>query len=87
MIPSWLLAILRCPITEEPLTLASDELISKLQNAVQGGGLRSKLGVPISEELTQGLVNKSATWFYPIDGETIDLLADNAIPLVSFQVG
>jgi len=87
MIPSWLLALLRCPITEEPLTLASDELISKLQVAVQGGGLRSKLGVTISEEWTQGLVNESATWFYPMDGETIDLLADNAIPLASLQVG
>lgn len=86
MIPSWLLAILRCPITEEPLSLASDELLAKLQNAIQNGGLRSKLGVTISEAATQGLVNKSTTWFYPIDDETIDLLADNAIPLANLQV-
>jgi hypothetical protein len=66
--------------------LASDELLAKLQNAIQNGGLRSKLGVTISEVATQGLVNKSATWFYPIDDETIDLLADDAIPLVSLQV-
>jgi uncharacterized protein YbaR (Trm112 family) len=86
MIPSWLLAILRCPITEEPLSLASDELISKLQIAVKTGGLRSRLGVTISEAWTQGLVNESVTWFYPLDGETIDLLADNAIPLASLSV-
>jgi hypothetical protein len=49
--------------------------------------LRSRLGVTISEAWTQGLVNESVTWFYPLDGETIDLLADNAIPLASLSVG
>jgi|JI6StandDraft_1071083.scaffolds.fasta_scaffold102016_2 uncharacterized protein YbaR (Trm112 family) len=85
MIPSWLLAILRCPITEEPLAPASDELVSKLQSAANKGDLRSKLGVTISETWTQGLVNESGTWFYPVDGETIDLLQDNAISIASYQ--
>lgn len=81
-IPDWLLAVLRCPITYEPLRIAPIELVELLQNQARRGVLSNKLGRTISEVSTQGLVNASNSWFYENVESISQLMPDDAIPIV-----
>jgi uncharacterized protein YbaR (Trm112 family) len=80
-IPDWLLAVLRCPITYDPLRVAPNELVELLQDQARRGVLSNKLGRTISEVSTQGLVNASNTWFYEIREFISQLMPDDAIPI------
>ena len=80
-IPDWLLAVLRCPITYDPLRVAPNELVELLKDQARRGVLSNKLGRTISEVSTQGLVNASNTWFYEIREFISQLMPDDAIPI------
>lgn len=80
-IPNWLLAVLRCPITLDPLRIAPDEMVELLQAQARRGVLSNRLGRTISEVSTQGLVNESNSWFYEIRDSISHLMPDEAIPL------
>jgi len=80
-IPNWLLAVLRCPITYDPLRIAPNEIVELLQDQARRGVLSNKLGRTISEVSTQGLVNASNSWFYEIRDSISQLMPDDAIPL------
>jgi uncharacterized protein YbaR (Trm112 family) len=80
-IPQWLLAVLRCPITFDPLRDASPELCQALNELAQRGDLCNKLGVTISSVSPQGLVNASNTWFYERRDSILHLMPDEAISI------
>jgi uncharacterized protein YbaR (Trm112 family) len=80
-IPNWLLAVLRCPITRDPLRIAPIEVVELLQDQARQGVLSNKLGRTISEVSTQGLVNASNTWFYEIKESICQLMPDDAISI------
>lgn len=78
---SWLLEIIRCPLTLESLTIAPTELINQLRSEQSAGRLFNRLGVPVSDEIQGGLVNASRSWFFANAGAITSLLPDQAIPL------
>ncbi|MCU0718448.1 MAG: hypothetical protein MUC83_01995 [Pirellula sp.] len=80
-IPNWLLAVLRCPITRDPLRIAPIELVEQLQDQARRGVLSNNLGRTIYEVSTQGLVNASNTWFYEIKESICQLMSDDAIAI------
>lgn len=80
-IPNWLLAVLRCPITRDPLRVAPIEIVELLQDQARRGVLSNKLGRTISVVSTQGLVNASNSWFYEIRESISQLMPDDAIPI------
>lgn len=80
-IPNWLLAVLRCPITYDPLRIAPAETVELLQAQARRGVLSNRLGRTISEVSTQGLVNESNSWFYEIRDSVSQLMPDDAIPV------
>lgn len=80
-IPNWLLAVLRCPITYDPLRIAPAEMVELLQAQAQRGVLSNRLGRTISQVSTQGLVNESNSWFYEIRDSVSQLMPDEAIPI------
>ncbi|WP_146675028.1 hypothetical protein [Pirellula sp. SH-Sr6A] len=81
MITPWLLPLLRCPITSEPLLAADPSLVAELQLLAESGRIKTKVGGTLSAIPPQGLVNASKGWFYPIHGEVGDLLAEDAIQI------
>ena len=83
MIPEWLLAQLRCPITNERLELISSEDLKRLHSDCAAGKNKTRMGFSVSSLPTQGLVNASKTCVYPIEDGTLNLLADDAIVSVS----
>lgn len=77
--PTWLLQLVRCPITLENLDLAPAELVERLRGAVRDGKLTNRLGVAVSDDFQMGLVNASGTWFYPVADDIPTLVPDEAI--------
>ncbi len=77
----WLLQIIRCPITGQPLQAASSELVDRLREKSQAGQLLSHKGIAINHEFDAGLVNQAQTYFYRIQDGIPSLLPDEAISL------
>lgn len=77
----WLLKLIQCPITHEPLQLADPELVARLHNRQRDGQLFNRQGVSTTYEFQAGLVNNSKHWFYPIVDDIPTLIPDESIPL------
>jgi uncharacterized protein YbaR (Trm112 family) len=81
MISDEFLRILRCPKTAEPLAVADEGLVAKLNELVEQGKLRNRAGDVVSRRLDQGLIAKESKVVYPVANEIPDLVADDGIPL------
>jgi uncharacterized protein YbaR (Trm112 family) len=81
MIDKELLDILVCPENKTRLTLADDQLVARLNEAVDAGRLNNRAGQPVTQRIDGGLVREDETLLYPIvDGIPV-LLIDEAIPI------
>lgn len=79
--PEWLLEIIRCPVTGEPLKKANADQLSKIASRHASGDLCNRLGHSISTPQEDGLVNLSGSLFFPIRNGIATLVADEAIEL------
>lgn len=77
----WLLRIIRCPLTSQPLEMASTELVDKLREQSQAGQLFSHKGIAVDAEFDAGLVDQAHTYFYRIREGIPSLLPDEAVSL------
>ena len=75
MIPADLLALLRCPITRQPLSWASPELLAVVNARA------ANLDVGKTDALDAALVRADGAVLYPVLGGIPVLLAEQAIPL------
>ena len=81
MIDKELLAILACPETKEPVTLAEEEFIAALNSRIARGEVKNRAGKTVEDKLDGGLVRADGAYLYPIQDEIPILLLDEAIPL------
>jgi uncharacterized protein YbaR (Trm112 family) len=81
MIRSELLKMLVCPETQSPLSIASGDLIARLNRAIARGQLMNKAGQPLKKPLDGGLVRADQRVLYPIMDEIPMMLVDESIPL------
>jgi uncharacterized protein YbaR (Trm112 family) len=80
-ISQQLLDILACPETKEPLSLADETLIAKLNAAIQAGTLKNRAGKPVTDKIDGGLVRQDRQYLYPIREDIPIMLIDEGIPL------
>lgn len=86
MIHQQLLDILVCPERRTPLTLAGDDLLAALNQAVAQRRLKNRAGEPVEKMLDAGLLRDDRIVVYPvIDGIPI-MLVDEAIPLDQVEI-
>ena len=76
-----LLDILACPETKEPVSLADEEMIAKINAAITAGTLQNRAGEKVIEQIDGGLVREDRKYLYPIRDEIPIMLIDEGIPL------
>lgn len=85
MINQELLEILCCPETKEDVTLASEDLVQKFNQAIQDKGLKNRGGELVKEKIDGGLLRKDGKYLYPIREDIPIMLIDEALPLESLD--
>ena len=81
MVDEELLKILVCPEDKTPVRLADDELMAKINGAIEAGALKNRGGEAISEQAETGLVREDNAYLYLIRDDIPIMLIDEAVPL------
>jgi len=80
-----LLAILCCPETKQPVSIADVTLIKKLNEAVARGALKNQGKKSVADPLDGGLVRADQKILYPIRENIPVMLIEEGIPLDQFS--
>jgi uncharacterized protein YbaR (Trm112 family) len=76
-----LLEILVCPETRQPVTLADDAVIAKLNAEIEAGRLRNRGGDKVSEPIVEGLLREDGKILYLIDDGIPVMLIEESLEL------
>ena len=76
-----LLKILACPETKEPVSLAPEELVTKLNGLITEGGIKNRGGEEVTETMDAGLIREDGKFLYPIRDDIPVMLIDEAIEI------
>lgn len=76
-----LLAILACPETKEPVSLADEGLLARVNAAIAAGKVKNKDGQVVDQALQAGLVRQDGKLLYPVRGGIPIMLIEEGIPL------
>lgn len=74
-----LLAILACPETKDPVQLADDALVARVNAAIEAGSLKTRDGSAVERPLDGGLLRQDGKVLYPVRGGIPIMLVDEAI--------
>lgn len=81
MVDQELLDILVCPETKQPVRLADEALLARLNAAIARGGVMNRGRQPVTELVREGLVREDGLLLYPVRDDIPIMLIDEAIPL------
>ncbi|RKY18870.1 MAG: hypothetical protein DRQ55_12185 [Planctomycetota bacterium] len=76
-----LLAILACPETKEPVALADDALLQRINAAIEAGKLANKDGQALDKTLEAALVRQDGKLAYPVRGGIPIMLVEEGFAL------
>jgi uncharacterized protein YbaR (Trm112 family) len=81
---SFPIELLRCPISAQSLTPASEGLVRALQQLQGAGTLRNRAAVLV-EPFEAGLLSENGGWFYPVRSGIPVMLAAEAVARADFS--
>jgi uncharacterized protein YbaR (Trm112 family) len=81
MVDSQLLEILVCPETKQPVRLADEDLLARLNAAIAEGSVATRGGEAVSDAVEEGLVREDNTFLYPVRDDIPIMLINSAIPI------
>ena len=76
-----LLEILVCPETRQPVALASEAILTKLNREIAEEHLRNRGGERVTSPIAEGLVREDGRILYPIDDGIPVMLIEESIEL------
>jgi uncharacterized protein YbaR (Trm112 family) len=81
MVDASLVAILACPETHQPVHVADDETIAKVNSAIAAGAIKNREGGAVTEAIQTGLIREDGAYLYPVRDDIPVMLIGEAIPL------
>ena len=81
MVDQSLLDILVCPETKQPLHAAEAALLERLNASIRDGGVTTRGGGAVSDEIVEGLVREDLGVLYPVRDDIPIMLIDESIQL------
>jgi len=81
MIDSEFLNLLRCPESQQTLSVADAALVRSLNEKIAAGSLKNRAGETVGQPLDGGLVRKDQTVLYPIRQDIPVLLIAESLAL------
>jgi uncharacterized protein YbaR (Trm112 family) len=78
---AFLLEILVCPETREKVEPADDDMVAKLNAAIDKGALRNRTGGAIDQKIDGALVRADGALAYVVRDDIPVMLVDEAVPL------
>ena len=81
MVDQELLDILVCPENKTAVKLVDDEVLAKLNEAVQAKTLKNRAGEAVEEAIDGGLLREDGAYLYPIRDDIPIMLIDDSIPM------
>ena len=83
MLTEEVLELLQCPLSGKKLSLASDQMILRVNEAIANGDARDRIEQKVSQKIDGGLVTDEGVWLYPIREEIPTLVVEEAIDIRS----
>jgi uncharacterized protein YbaR (Trm112 family) len=81
MVDASLVEILACPETHQPVTVADEATVSKVNAAIAAGTLKNREGEAVTEPIQTGLVREDGAYLYPVRDDIPVMLIGEAIAL------
>jgi uncharacterized protein YbaR (Trm112 family) len=81
MLDAELVENLACPETHQPVRVADDELVRRLNAAIAGGKVVNRDGQPVTDAIQGGLVREDDAYLYPVRDDIPVMLIGEAIAL------
>jgi uncharacterized protein YbaR (Trm112 family) len=83
MVDASLVAILACPETHQPVKVADEATVSKVNEAIAAGSLKNRDGETVSEAIESGLIREDGAYLYPVREGIPVMLIGEAIATAS----
>lgn len=81
MVDPELLEILVCPETKQPVRVADNDLVERINLAIQSGEIRNRAGEQVKDPIDGGLVREDGVLLYPVREDIPIMLIDEALEL------
>lgn len=81
MVDASLVAILACPETHQPVKLADEATVQKVNAAIAAGTVKNRDGEAVGEPIEAGLIREDGAYLYPVREDIPVMLIGEAIPL------
>jgi uncharacterized protein len=81
MVDASLVAILACPETHQPVHVADEATVAKINAGIAAGSVKNRDGEAVSEAIQAGLIREDGAYLYPVRDDIPVMLIGEAIPL------
>ena len=83
MIDKQLLEIIVCPVNHQPVQIAEQSLLARINQAIDADLVKDQLGRLVTEPIEEGLIRQDGRILYPIRDGIPVLLADEGIQVAA----
>jgi len=80
-VSSELVEILVCPETKQPVAIASQDVLARVNDKISAGSLRNRGGEKVENAITEGLLREDGKILYAVDDGIPVMLIEESIEI------
>ena len=81
MVNASLVQILACPETHQPVHVADEATVARVNAAISAGTVKNRDGASVDEAIQTGLIREDGAYLYPVREDIPVMLIGESIPL------